>query len=216
MVLIKGKKTLLYDTGGPNVISQLHSAIRSGQLKPREVDGVIVSHLHWDHGMNVNLFPDSEIFLSKREFEYAKHPKFQDWATPYGITKLYQDLKLRFVEEGTELMRGVKVVDAPGHSPGLVVLEVETRNDVAILASDALFSAKSFLAGEPFLIFYSRSAARLSMTKIKKRGSLFYPGHDIPFRYREGKIEYITRQPIDLGVELGPYKNVKKMHATLE
>ena len=204
VIQVKGKHNIVYDTSGPNARQYLAKELERQKIDPKKVDTLIISHSHWDHAMNPDLFPNARIFIGKPEYEYGKHIMKSDWATPFYINRLYDGRSIEKVDSEFDIERGVKILNVPGHTPGTLGLEVETKKGTAILGSDALFSAKSFIAGMPFLVFYNKSKARESMKRMKNEGSIFYPGHDRPFTFDGKNVKFINNSVFDMKVIMPP------------
>ena len=78
VVLLKqGKKNILFDTGNYNDRAQLIDRLQQHRLTPQDIDQVVLSHLHFDHVMNIDLFRNAEIFAGAQEREQT-----EDLATP--------------------------------------------------------------------------------------------------------------------------------------
>jgi len=56
-------KRILFDVGHFGNRDKLKESLSRISLKPSEFDVVVLSHLHWDHCLNVELFKDSQIIL---------------------------------------------------------------------------------------------------------------------------------------------------------
>jgi N-acyl homoserine lactone hydrolase len=82
MLLRDGKRTILFDTGPYRVRPMLVEALAAHGLAPEQIDTVFVSHLHWDHIENIDLFRHAEILVPRLEFEYAAAIRPSDWGTP--------------------------------------------------------------------------------------------------------------------------------------
>lgn len=215
VIQVRGKHNIVYDTGGPNARQQLHAELQRKGIDPLKVDTLVISHSHWDHAMNPDMFPNARILLGKDEFSYGDKVIESDWATPSYINRLYEGREIEFVDSDFELEPGVEVLQVPGHTPGTLALSVETKDGTAILGSDALFNARSLLAGEPFLIFHSKEKARASMKKMKEKGDIFYPGHDRTFKLEDGKVKYLSNTKIELSAIMGPHAE-KDLHYKID
>ena len=51
-------------------------------LSPRDIDTVVMTHTHWDHLLNADVFEHAEFVVHKDERAYAREPHPNDWATP--------------------------------------------------------------------------------------------------------------------------------------
>lgn len=192
VALVRGRRTLLVDTGPHGRRALLVEALRACGLTPADVAGVVLTHAHWDHTQNLDLFPHATFYIHPREVEYARNPKPGDWATARYFPRLLQDLRVEEVEEGDELDEGVRVLETPGHTRGHISLLVETEEGTVALSGDALAEAGAVARGKPYLIFWDEREAEESVRRLLHAARVFYPGHDRPFRILEdGAIAYI-------------------------
>jgi mRNA degradation ribonuclease J1/J2 len=42
----------------------------------------VITHAHWDHAQNFDLFPNAPLLRHEHELRYARKPHRNDWATP--------------------------------------------------------------------------------------------------------------------------------------
>jgi glyoxylase-like metal-dependent hydrolase (beta-lactamase superfamily II) len=179
-------------------------------LTPDDIDTVFLTHGHWDHMLNVDLFPNATFLIHPAEREYLRHPHANDWATPHYASMVVESYRLQEVREGDEIGPGLRVLDVPGHTRGSMALLVETADGVAAVCGDALPSAWSVRTGLPRLIFWDEQQARASVAKLLASAERFYPGHDRPFRVSEGKVDYLELTSVsvtnipDIDSEDGP------------
>ena len=104
-------------------------------------------------------------------------------------------------------MPGCRVIELPGHSPGSIGLEVETDDGLCLVTGDAVHHAGVAVAGQNPLVFWNAAQADASVRRIaeasERDGALIYPGHDLPFRLREGEVEYAEQERITI-LNAGP------------
>jgi glyoxylase-like metal-dependent hydrolase (beta-lactamase superfamily II) len=104
-----------------------------------DVDTVVVSHGHWDHfggavTAGKTTFPNAEYIMSAREAEYI-NTNAEGWAPEY--LRVLDD-RLKLLPDFAEVVHGVTVRTAPGHSPGITVTELSSGNETLLYTSDII------------------------------------------------------------------------------
>ena len=193
-----GGRRVLVDTGHAGRRRELMDALARRGLGEGDVDAVFMTHAHWDHVQNFDLFSGAPVLLHPVEHAYAAAPHANDWATPRWTGAAVATHRVQEVREGDELAAGVTVIELPGHSPGSMGLLVETDDGVAAVAGDALHSGPVALRGEAPLVFFSPTRARESIARVLGAADVVYPGHDRPFRVRSGAIDYLAPFTLEL------------------
>ena len=127
---------VLVDTG----FTELHPAV--ADMDPRlfpldldalgRIDAVVNTHLHFDHVGGEHLFPGIPIHVQTRELHDARTaPDYTipEWVDPPGI---------RYVEHdgAHDLLPGVRLLPAPGHTPGSQIVVVDTADGPVVIAGD--------------------------------------------------------------------------------
>lgn len=185
--LIEGARRIVVDTGHAGRRHLLVHRLQEHGLTPQDIDWVVLTHAHWDHMQNLDLFPHAKVFIHPRERAYCANPHANDWATPRYTSLVLESFRLEEVKEGDEIIPGVRVLDVPGHSPGSIALLVEGEEGVVAVSGDALPNTWSLTSGLPRYVFASVDEARASIRKLLSCSSVFYPGHDRPFRVDGGQ-----------------------------
>jgi N-acyl homoserine lactone hydrolase len=199
-------RTILFDTGPFRVRPRLIAALQARGLTPGDIDTVFLTHLHWDHVENLDLFAHAEIMTPRVEFEYAASPRANDWGTPPYVREILRDMKVTLLpDEEQQLFPGVRTLLLPGHSVGLQGLVVDTGTERAVLASDALWSARDAVRAVPDVAFFDPAKAQASLDRALASGDVFYPGHDRPFRLQNGSVTYLTQYRYHLNFPFQPF-----------
>ena len=207
LLLLRGEgRTVLFDTGPFRVRPILIEALNALGLTPADVDTVFMTHLHWDHVENLDLFAHAEIMTPKLEFDYAAAPLANDWGTPPYVREILQGMRVTLLpDEEQEIFPGVRTLLLPGHSVGLQGLVVDMGAERAVLASDALWSARDAVRGVPDVAFFNPGQAQASLDRALAAGDLFYPGHDRPFRIQNGAVTYTEQYHYHMSFPFQPH-----------
>jgi glyoxylase-like metal-dependent hydrolase (beta-lactamase superfamily II) len=204
VILIEGERRILFDSAHVGRRTFLLAALQRRGLNPTDIDAQVLSHAHWDHVQNCDLFDHAPMLLHPRERKYAGRPHRNDWATPKWTGAVIETMQLEEVGEGSLLMPGCRVIELPGHSPGSIGLEVETDEGRCLVVGDAIHNARVALAGRNPLVFWNEAQANASIERCTDSGALIYPGHDRPFRLKDGQVQYSSEFMVTVtGVEPG-------------
>ncbi|SDZ25878.1 N-acyl homoserine lactonase family protein [Herbiconiux ginsengi] len=130
---------VLVDTG----MTELHPAVADmdPQLEPLtekgiDLDGitaVVNTHLHFDHCGGNHLFAGTPVYVQRRELEDARtldEYTIREWVDAPGMTYIEVDGEF-------ELLPGVRLLPAPGHTPGSQIVVVETDAGPVVIAGDS-------------------------------------------------------------------------------
>ena len=56
----------------------LVKTLQARGLAPEEIDLVVLTHMHWDHCANADLFPNARVLVHPKEIDYANNPRRGD------------------------------------------------------------------------------------------------------------------------------------------
>jgi N-acyl homoserine lactone hydrolase len=170
----------------------LLEALAGRGLAPGDIDLVVLTHGHWDHLQNIDLFAHAPVCLHPDERRYCERPHPNDWATPPWTADILERTAVREIGDGAELIPGVGVVHLPGHSAGSIGITVRSDQGLALITGDALHYASVALSRRPPLVFWNPDQALASIDRAVAMADVIYPGHDQPFRLtRDREIEYL-------------------------
>jgi glyoxylase-like metal-dependent hydrolase (beta-lactamase superfamily II) len=140
----------LFDTGHYSDRALLLDALRANQIDPNEIRFVVLSHLHFDHVLNISLFKNASIFVAKSELEYARmvsNVEIEDPSIPDFWSFLLIDKDVQLVEDSLELEPGIELVNLPGHTPGCLAMFYKEFVTVAV-CGDVIKNGWEALTGE--------------------------------------------------------------------
>ena len=101
-----------------------------------EIKNVLLTHLHYDHAGNVELFPNAKFYASKEEIEnYKNSPK--DFFFHDISAKTDEILRTKLIELPEEIAE-LKVIKVPGHTKGSVAFLDEKRK--LLFSGDTIFN----------------------------------------------------------------------------
>jgi glyoxylase-like metal-dependent hydrolase (beta-lactamase superfamily II) len=192
ITLIRGQKTTLVDSGHVGQRAFLINELKERGLTPSDIDVTVISHAHWDHAQNFDLFDSAPLLIHTNELRYARKPHRNDWATPRWTAAMLEfESKVQQVEEGYEIEPGVRIIHTPGHSAGTVAVVVETPDGPVAVTGDGIQNSEVALSGINPLVFWSEADASRSIARITEAAQTIYPGHDRPFHLLEGRANYL-------------------------
>ena len=175
-------------------------------LDASEVKKVVITHVNFDHISGIELFPKAAFYIQQKEFNFwikdpiAKKPPFLRVSDPVGndyLKKLEGTERLILVDGDREILPGIDLLLAPGHTPGLQVVAVNTAKGTAILGSDCGHLFRNYEEEIPSIYITDLIAWMKTYDKVKSRVSsldLLFPGHDVKmFTEYPGVAEDVTR-----------------------
>jgi N-acyl homoserine lactone hydrolase len=133
---------ILVDTGmidSTPEIDEQWSPRFSPERIPRDVALVINTHLHFDHCGGNRLFAGVPIYVQRIEREAAREP---DYTVPEWVE--FEGAQYVELDGEAEVAPGVRVLPAPGHTPGQQAVLVDTDDGLVVLAADVAYSWADF------------------------------------------------------------------------
>ena len=186
-----GSHNILIDTGPSSRRPFLVKALKAKGLEADDIDIVILTHMHWDHCQNTDLFTNARVLVNPTEIDYARSPNKWDLAVAAGMADMMRNMKVESVSEGDTIVEGVSIIETPGHTKGHMSILVEINGENVLIAGDALPESGSIARGLPYNVFWDVSDAHESVEKMVAASNVFYPGHDRPFRVEGDEINYL-------------------------
>ena len=179
---------ILVDTGiglGNEFIDELYrpeitpitDALGSLRLTPADIAAVVLSHLHFDHCGQQDVF-EAPVYVQALEIDAAATPGYTvpEWAA------IAED-RLRPVDGGLVIAEGVRLLPTPGHTPGHQSVVIEAEDGRVVLAAQCAFRGDELRSGVPSAAnlhdVESREVATDSLRRVRALGPVtLHLSHD--------------------------------------
>ena len=92
-----GNNNILSDTGPSSRRPFLVKALKAKGLETDDIDIVILTHMHWDHCQNTDLFRNARILVHPTEMDYARNPNRADMAVAQYRADIVDTMKIELV-----------------------------------------------------------------------------------------------------------------------
>jgi glyoxylase-like metal-dependent hydrolase (beta-lactamase superfamily II) len=143
---------VLVDTGIGNfgrppfdVVGRLDAELATIGVDPGEVQHVILTHLHGDHAGATSLpdggprFPNARYHVHPDDWTFfAEHRTPEDLTGRFAMAGLQERGLLDLDPSDHDILSGVSVRHAPGHTPGHRVIRLDDDGETMVLVGDLL------------------------------------------------------------------------------
>jgi glyoxylase-like metal-dependent hydrolase (beta-lactamase superfamily II) len=122
------------------------SRLASCGLSTDQIEGIILSHHHFDHAGGLHFFQNTKagrhIICSRKDYSYGLVESHKSALVP-SWAYLRQDfefegLEYEFVDEDIKLAEGLELITLEGHTPCILGLMLHLESGVYIFPSDAI------------------------------------------------------------------------------
>lgn len=168
--------------------------------RPEDITHVVLTHLHFDHAWNLDLFPSACVVVQRDELFHAIDPTptqriYYFKETIQALLARKRPAGLQLVDGDCDLIEGLRLLKTPGHTPAMQVAILQTEKGAVALVSDlgdhyrcwrpadprATRTPLRYLAGG-FLPGAIRSESErdyvASMQKVRALADIVVPAHD--------------------------------------
>ncbi len=195
---ISPNRTIVIDTGFTAEVAEARGrthircpteGLAALGIAAAEVEDVVITHFHYDHVGNFDLFPKAVYHLQDTEMAFATGRHMCDASVRSSfevedvvglVREVYAD-RVRFHDGDTELAPGLSIHHIGGHTAGLQVARVLTGRGWVVIASDASHLYANMETGNPFPIIYQRAAVLAgyeTLGRLADSPDHIVPGHD--------------------------------------
>jgi glyoxylase-like metal-dependent hydrolase (beta-lactamase superfamily II) len=192
------ERTLILDTGFDEAMAKKRG--RDFLTPPREglaaigvdadtVKDVIISHMHYDHAGNRDLFPGATFHVQDREMAFCTgrcmchrdvRRSFEADDVSAMVHRVFEG-RVQFHDGDDEVAPGITVHHVGGHTSGLQFARVKTARGWVVLASDASHFYANFEEMRAYATVFNVGDMLEGFTRLKRLATSpqhVIPGHD--------------------------------------
>jgi N-acyl homoserine lactone hydrolase len=166
--------------------------LRALGIGPRDVKRVVLTHFHMDHDGGLAHFPNTEILVSRGEFDKARGwagrvrgylpNRWPAWFDPVPLDLAPEPFGpfaafRRLTADGT-----IVAVATPGHTADHISVVVDDGDKTYFLAGDASYTEDLMLAGRVDGVTADEEVSRATLDAIRRlskdRPTVYLPTHD--------------------------------------
>jgi glyoxylase-like metal-dependent hydrolase (beta-lactamase superfamily II) len=196
--IVGAERTLIVDTGfgaevgrkrGRTITAPVEEGLRTIGIEASSVTDVVITHMHYDHCGNDEIFDSATYHLQDAEMEYATgrcmcHHSIAHAFEADDVARMVKRVfsgRVQFHDGVSELAPGISLHRIGGHTKGLQSVRVETERGPVVLASDASHFYAHMEQRRAFPVLYNLGElleGYKTLQKLAASPSHIIPGHD--------------------------------------
>jgi glyoxylase-like metal-dependent hydrolase (beta-lactamase superfamily II) len=148
LLLNTGSRLVMFDSGmGTSkafgaTTGRLLSSLNEAKISPASIDDIVCTHGHIDHvggladARGRRYFPNATIWISKADYDFWTDESKLSGDLKAFIVHARQNLlpyreRIKWVEDGKDVVPGVQAMAAPGHTVGHTIFIIKSENKTA-------------------------------------------------------------------------------------
>jgi N-acyl homoserine lactone hydrolase len=191
VALLRGQgRVILVDTGGFPYRELLIEELRTRDLTPDDITDVLVTHAHWDHVSNAELFAGATTWMSRPELDWALSLEPSDPLVPVTLIEALERRGVLKTFASSQPLPDVTAVPTPGHTPGHTGFLVETDLGPVLFAGDAVKNEAELVSCLPRMtmdVAESIASMKLLRSLVTRSGALLACGHHHVLQELDGR-----------------------------
>lgn len=197
--IVGKERTWLVDTGfdqaagdkrgGRKIIRPIQEGLVALGIRPESVQEVIITHMHYDHAGNRELFPNARYHVQDKEMAFCTgrcmcHQPLAVHFEPDDVASMVHKVfagRVDFHDGDDQIAPGISVHHMGGHTAGMQVVRVHTEKGWMVLASDASHFYANIQEKRPVPAVYNVADMLEGYRRIYSladRPEMVIPGHD--------------------------------------
>jgi glyoxylase-like metal-dependent hydrolase (beta-lactamase superfamily II) len=196
--IVSSERTVIVDTGfdhdvaqrrGRQIVRPVAEGLKAVGIEPDKVEHIVISHMHYDHSGNHDLFPRASYHLQEAELGWCTGRDmansevggiFEADSVSAMVRKVFVG-RVQFHDGDAEIAPGITLHKVGGHTRGMQIVRVATKRGWVVLGSDTAHFYANLEPGRPFPIMDSLPMyveAQRTALKLASSAQHFIPGHD--------------------------------------
>jgi glyoxylase-like metal-dependent hydrolase (beta-lactamase superfamily II) len=171
------------------IIKPVNEGLQAIGVQADTVTDIIITHLHYDHSGNHDLFPRARYHLQDVEMAYAtgRYMRHAHMRIPFEaddvvamVRKVFAE-RVMFHDGSAQIAPGITLHRIGGHSKGLQFVRVKTRRGHVVLASDGSHLYSHINARRVFPVTFNVGDVLEGYAEINRLADSpdhVIPGHD--------------------------------------
>jgi glyoxylase-like metal-dependent hydrolase (beta-lactamase superfamily II) len=152
-------------------------------VRPEDVELVVLSHLHFDHVGNNELFTRARFVVQRDELTMAlAPPRFSMFYYPeyrYKMTAILD--RVDAIDGDVDIDPDVRLLKIGGHTPGCQATLVNTAAGSVCLTSDTMYNYRNIELDWPVGSFWDLPDLLRGMARMRHEADILVPQHDWQF-----------------------------------
>jgi len=154
-------------------------------ITPKDIDIVVLTHLHLDHFANCEAFEKATFIVQKEEIPLALTPPayaaFDFYYPDFAYHLLNVMDRIEVIDGDLQIEPGIELWKVGGHTPGLTAVAVETKDGKAVLTSDACLTYKNYQYRWPMGCYFNIYDVFKAFERFRTHADIVIPQHDYTF-----------------------------------
>lgn len=159
----------------------IHGILDRAGVDPLDVSHLFLTHLHYDHVSNVDIFANARLVVDASGYREALRRLDLGlcWVPGEVIFPMRDQWQDRLIlADDAEILPGIRAIHFGGHTPCSMGVSVQTATGTAIITGDVVSLYENIERDIPIGVLESREEVMAAMERIRREADIVLPSHD--------------------------------------